>query len=426
MPSYPPGISRLVQNIGILLGSTFFARGLSAVTLIILARALPVENFGQYIAVLALLRITSVAFSLGLDSWMLHICGGAEEIGYLAQIWTISAFIKIVLGIGWLGGIVFLGYLWQHPIFTPTLLLLGGLAIWSEEFASIGWTLSKATLRNHITFFLMSLFQGAVLAGTLLALALGARTSGAFLFARVLAAGSIALFTAWWLAGRIGVQFDISLVWPSARAAIPFGLSMLLALVYGRADLAIVAYWLGSKAAGVYGPAVTLLTTFLLIPASVYGVVLPHLSGVFRDNPHHLKNTVRVSLMWHGLLGLILGVVVFIAARPLAVFFYGATYSSTGDILRIFSPIFFIRSVTLALTAALVAVGMQKQRVLVQLSSALFNVTGNVLLIPIFQLPGVAFMYVASEAILMIGSAGLFWRWQHQALTQVSVDSVPV
>ncbi len=416
--------SHLVRNALVLLGGTSLARSISAVTLIVLARTLGVETFGQYVATLALLRVLSVAFSLGLDSWLLYACGNTADQQRLATAWTTSVIIKGGVGALWVGVLALAGYIWNHETFTLPLLFWGSVAVWAEELAAIGWAVFKAKLQNRTTFGLMVLFQLIILLGVILGIVWGVHTAQGYLFIRSVSGILVALITLVWLVQQIGVQVSCSQLLSSLRATLPFGFSMFLAYVYGRADLAIVAYWLGSRAAGLYGPAVSLLTTFMLIPASVYGVVLPYLSGTYREDPRRLDLAVRLSLVGYTLLGVGLTFGVLFLAKPVVFLLYGTAYSTTATLLQLLSFIFFFRSLTLSLTATLVAVGLQKKRVLIQGCSALFNILGNLLIVQRFQLVGVALMYVASEGVLTLGYAWLVLRWRRRQSAEVQQQSV--
>ena len=415
--------SSLFQNMLALISGTFLARVISALSLILLARHLPVEIFGQYVAVLAILHVTSVFFSLGLDSWILYICGNTKDMSRLAASWTTSAILKGGLGILWMISAWILGTVWQDTTFTSSLLLWGAISVWFEELLELAWNVFKAALRNRTTFVLMLLFHVSVLTANLLSIWLNAMTAEAFLVARAFAAGTVAILTISWLIRVVGVHFEPALFLPSVRATIPFGLSLLLSLVYGRADIVIVAHWLGSQAAGLYGPAISLVATFLIIPTSIYGVVMPYLSGVYRENPEQLRAIIRSIAVWYGLLGLFMTLGINLLAQPLVVLIYGKDYLATGKLLQILSWIFLVRSFTLVLAAVLIAVGQQKQRVIVQCLAAIFNVGADILIVQNWGLSGIALMYVASEVVLMTGYLWLFisWHRHHQTIHVLEV-----
>lgn len=415
----------LIYNILALLGGTSLARLASAVALVVLARVLGVESFGQYTAILALLRISSIVFSLGLDSWLLYTCGNTPEAHNLAPAWTIAAITKGGAGVLWLGGVALLGHVWNHNTFTSSLLFLGGVSIWFEELASVGWAVFKATLKNQTTFVLMTLFQGALLIGVVIGAVLGVKSVEGFFVIRGVFGAVVAVLTLVLLARRFGFQLLPAKIFPAIRASLPFGLSMFLARVYGRADLALVAYYLGRQAAGLYGLAVSLLMTVMLIPASVYGVALPYLSGIFRQHPFRLKQAMRINMIGQGMVGGVLTCGVLFAAHPLVRFMYGDAYRPASDLLRVLSVILLVRALSLGLAAMLVAVGLQKQRLMVQGIVALCNVVGNVLIIQRFRLSGVAFMYVVSESMLMIGYAVLLIRWRRHRVERLLEVSRP-
>ncbi|MDQ7030675.1 MAG: oligosaccharide flippase family protein [Ardenticatenia bacterium] len=389
------------------------SRAFSALAFILLARHLSVRTFGQYIAVWALLRIFSVLLSLGLDPWILYTCGAIrrQDQHKLIVAWTTAVCVKGGMGILWMSVIWIISLIWEHNIFTPQVMVWGALAVWFEELLSLVWTFFKATLRNHMTFLTMAGFQVAILGTYLGAIWQGVQTVEAFFFVRASTTGIVALLLLVWIAYREGFHLVPQAIWSSVRSALPFGLSMFLSLIYGRADITIVATLLGREAAGLYGPAVSLLTTLLLVPMSVYSVTMPFLSGVYRETPDGFSGKVLRSLWWYSALGISLMVVTVWIAQPLVQLLYGQSYQITSWLLRLLSPIFFFRSLTLALSSALVAVGYQKLRVRVQFLVALLNVIGNFLVIPRFHLAGVALLYVISEALLVAGYGLLILQW---------------
>lgn len=319
--------------------------------------------------------------------------------------------VKGGMGILWLAAVWGVSLMWAHDIFTPQVMVWGALALWFEELLNLAWTFFKATFRNHVTFLTMTGFHVAILSTYLGAIWQGVQTAEAFFFVRASTAGIVALLLLAWIAYQEGLHLVPEAIWPSVCSALPFGLSMFLSLIYGRADVTIVATLLGREAAGLYGPAVSLLATLLLVPMSVYSVTMPFLSGVYRETPGGFSGKVLKSLWWYGALGVSMMVVTVWIAQPLAQLVYGQSYQLAGWLLRLLSPIFFFRSLTLALSSALVAVGYQKLRVRVQFLVAFLNVLGNFLVIPRFHLVGVALVYVISEALLVAGYAVLLLQW---------------
>ena len=110
-------------------------------------------------------------------------------------------------------------------------------------------------------------------------------------------------------------------------------------------------------------------------------------------------------------LGLLFTAGAFVVARPLMVLAFGPEYALTGDILRIFSFILVFRCLSFAFAALLTAVGWQSRRVVVQVIVVLLNIGLNLLVVTRWGLVGVAWVYVATEAVLALGHYYWVARW---------------
>jgi O-antigen/teichoic acid export membrane protein len=95
---------------------------------------------------------------------------------------------------------------------------------------------------------------------------------------------------------------------------------------------------------------------------------------------------------------------------------YGPAYAQVGVILQILSGVLLLRSPIFAAGAILVAVGRQRQRVMVQAVSAGANVGLNLLLVGATGVIGVAYVYIFSELILVTGQLLILWRHGHLRL----------
>jgi hypothetical protein len=77
--------SKIIANIATLFSGSIVAQGMTALTLLLTARQLQVDSYGQYAACITLTSMLSILFSLGLDIWLLREGGKApHQIGDLA------------------------------------------------------------------------------------------------------------------------------------------------------------------------------------------------------------------------------------------------------------------------------------------------------------------------------------------------------
>lgn len=433
---------QILTNVGALFSGTALARLLSAAVIAITARQVGIATFGEYATVLALLRIASIAFSLGLDGWLLRnggrISGTVEDAvenatgNALATSSAICLVIKVGLGAAWLGVICLLVPAWAPALLPRAIVVPVALTLFFDELANVAWSIFKVSLNNRATMQLLTLMHGLALAGVALLWWVDATALMPYLLVRLIATAAgalIALFVAQRMLALQQTWVQLVALLPTVlRESVPFALSMFLALVYARADIAIVGQQLGREAAGLYAPASTVASALFLIPAAIYGVVLPvlsrtHSQSASSDAIAGVLKLARQATVGSAALGVVLAISVALLAAPIVRVAFGAEFlignTSTATILAILSGVLLLRCVSYALAALVVSVGWQGRRVVVQALTAGFNVVANLLLARRVGIEGVAVIYVVTELILMLGYALLARQWQQRAVRTV-------
>ena len=95
--------------------------------------------------------------------------------------------------------------------------------------------------------------------------------------------------------------------------------------------------------------------------------------------------------------------VVGISGKWVIPFLLGKDFQFSGQIITILSPIMFLKAISFACAVVLVSVGWQHKRLIYQIIAAVFNIAANIYIIPLFQVTGVAWVYVISELIIVLG-----------------------
>jgi O-antigen/teichoic acid export membrane protein len=252
---------------------------------------------------------------------------------------------------------------------------------------------------------------------------MGVRNVMAFVWLQMAVAGAFALVSIYWQIRSFGWQWEPSALLPTLRASLPFALSTLLAMIYGRADIALVAYWLGEQAAGLYAPAVSLANALALIPTAMFFVMVPVLSRDYSQKPPWAQAMVKRVMWANAGLGLLDGGGLILVAQPLVYLVYGPAYRATGELLAVLGGVLAARFLSLAFATVLVAVDRQAPRVVVQMGVAVLNVGLNLWLIRQWGLPAVAWIYVLSEWVLVTGYAFLVRSWQRESLRKASLSA---
>jgi O-antigen/teichoic acid export membrane protein len=206
------------------------------------------------------------------------------------------------------------------------------------------------------------------------------------------------------------------------REAIPYGFSELLAIVYMQADVTLIALLIGSgEAVGLYAPASSLINALFVIPLAGFYVLVPVLTRLYQEQSLTFRHTIIQVFVGFTILGIILAFGIWIAGPFLSELLLGDSYKTTGQLLRILSPILFLKSLSFACAAFLVAVGWQIRRLIPQAISAAANILLNLLVIMTLGIIGVALVYVVSEVILLIGYLWISAMWFRTTPRQTEV-----
>jgi len=398
-----PTRKQILTNFATLLSGMGLARMMTAAALILVARQVGPSSYGQYVACFSLAKLTSVAFSWGLDGWLLWRGGSAPDRRTIAVQSGNALTWKLILGCFWFLGLYLLSH-WLNPeVFPTSVLLITGLIVWTDDLTNTVWSVFKSTLQNDITFKIITSVQVLLVLVTAALIFADAQNLLTFLWARFIVSAIGCVGAVYMLRHSIGLGFDATTMKPIFRAATPFAISLVFALIYERADVTIVGQFLGTAQAGIYGPAAIIATTLFLVPASAYAVMVPVFTRAHAVEGADFSRALRLFLVVNTALGVFLAVGLALSANWIVQRLYGQQYAASGPILVILSLVLGIRCVTFALAAAAVGAGQQTRRVYVQGLSAGVNVALNLAIVNVWGIQGVAWVYVISELVLLIG-----------------------
>lgn len=399
-----PNRSQIIGNFAALLSGVGLARILTAVSLILVARQVGPDSYGQFVACFSLAKITAVFFSWGLDGWLLWKGGQSDNSSVVALNSGVALAWKTGLGILWFV-LLYLMADWLNPeVFPRDILLMTGLIVWADDMTNTVWSVFKSTLNNDITFKIITLVQLFLLLATVVLVLLDTSQLSSYLWVRILVVGAGCVWAILLLHRNFGIRVDVRAMLPALSASAPFAGSLMLYLIYERADVTIIGTFLGQTQAGLYAPASTIISSLLLIPASAFTVMVPVLTRAYQaPTPQQARGLFHTLLLINILLGVVLASGLALTAHQLIQLFYGDSFSAAEEVLVILAFVVGLRCVTFAVAAALVASGRQKHRLGAQFVAATANVVINLMIVEKWGIVGVAWVYVATEAMLLLG-----------------------
>ena len=399
--------SKIVGSIATLLSGSVVAQGMTALALLLTARQLKVDGYGQYAACISITSMLAILFSLGLDVWLLR--EGGRTPSKIAELASSVLSIKAFFGLVWMLVLWILAPLFNQQSFPTSLLRWSVILILSDTLLATSLTVFKASLNNKIPSILEAAADTIWFGCTLLLMSYGLKQPEDYLRIRVIVSLLALALTLFLLVRRFGLHYELPLTIRALHESFPFTASEFLANITMRADVVIISVTLGKTATGLYSPAVGLVNMAFLVPLAVHLVMVPVLSNLHQNHSQQAKKTAHHTILLSLLLGIGLTLLYYIGS-PLIIPLLGPSYAGSVAILQILSWLLLFKCGSYAMAAILVATDQQVKRSSIQVIAAISNIVLNLLVVFWLGIKGVAFVYVITEVILFAGYTWLVVR----------------
>lgn len=397
----------LINNIAIYGGSTTIAQIIMMVYVVVLARILGPEELGVFSSAYSLAGLSAFILNLGMDTWLLRKSGLYPDVTVLSGK---VLKIKAGIGIGWSLALVVIVPQIRPDLFSSAMMLICSVDVWSDVCFNTQIQALNVQRRMTTITWLVLLSRGGRFIGLVVLNFLGVTSAALFALTRA-AATLIGLLAAtrmhkpkWNSKGLLTTHEVIS-------ESMPYGLSDFLSLIYTNADVTILALMAGITAVGLYSPGSGIIHALFVIPNAIFSVIVPIMTRLGARDIGRFRGILPFLFAGFFLLGAATWLVIGISAKWLIPFLLGDQFQFTGSILVILSPILFLKFISFACAVVLVCVGWQQRRLIFQFVAAVFNIAANIVIIPFYGMTGVAWVYVISELILVLGYVWVTIEW---------------
>lgn len=349
---------------------------------------------GEYAVVLSSLSMFSVFLGLGLDTW-LHKEGGAAPEALATNVWQVL-LLKLA---GSILLLVVMAFFWTNHIFDTPAFAIGVATIIVNTFTLTGYAALRAS-RNNSQVAVFQTLDPLLLLAALFLLDLSGPNLLLLMIARLVC--SIVLFTALMrqLRELIGPPQFVFHLPKLVHGSWLFVVADILSNVYGQATLFILGTTVGTLAAGLFKPALDLISLTYTVPTLVFLVGLPLLSSpnLTTDNFRKL-----IGLMAGGLLayGVIVSTTLYLFSERITQTLYSAEYAGTVAIVEQMSVIPLLKCGSFVCAAIMLSRGRQGIRVVAQAIVTIGCFVLGYQLIPQFAIGGAIWMSVGIEVVLL-------------------------
>lgn len=199
--------------------------------------------------------------------------------------------------------------------------------------------------------------------------------------------------------------------------AFPYGIALVLNMIYFRIDSILILFMKGPHELGFYGPSMRILEILNVIPVYFMNSVLPVLSRNLTANQEKVQRILRLAMNFLYMAALPMTIGLYLLAYPIIFLITQPEFLSQIDkgiygsdialqILAIAMAISFNSSLY---NYSLVALGKQSKLLWINGGAAVLNIAVNFYAIPRWGFRGAAWTTVATEVFILI-AAGLTAR----------------
>jgi O-antigen/teichoic acid export membrane protein len=186
--------------------------------------------------------------------------------------------------------------------------------------------------------------------------------------------------------------------------SLPLGVYSLLASAYFTLDLSIVAFIVSSRQVAYYAAATKALSLLVTIPGLVVSASLPGIASKVGDS-RELGRLVARTWHWLTAVAVPLCVGVMLFAPFFVHVFYGRKFTPAVPLVRILALAGLAALLSNIFGAALIAAARTRWLIVQGSIALVFNVTGNLVLVPHFGVTASAWLTVVTELGIALASA---------------------
>ena len=402
-------MSAVLRNFLSLAFGRYTALAVGFAVTIILARALGVENYGEFITALGISELFAAMLDLGLTRILIK--EGAADRGrvgaHLANILAIKAALALLV----LGAMHFyaLRLGWMSPAYQLVLLL--SLCKIADGFQMMFDGVFQVFQRMEYSAFVLVAGRLGLLAAVLAGWATGS-TLLYYGWLYFIVSGATALATIALASGRFvrPRRGSVTLRQTFGREGLFFAISSLLYTAGSRFDMLAAREFFGPEERGIYGAAARLMLVMQILPATLQTAVLPVIFDLGRNAREKLPAFFGAYLHRSMLLATIPLLMAVLFAGPLVHVLFGEAFVETARWLPWMAALLPLRFAVLAAGNLLTAIDRQWERTIWAATGVGTSVTLLFLLVPRMGIPGAIVALLSGETLMMALNLGATFR----------------
>ncbi len=387
----------IVKNSAWLLTATVVMRLLSAFIIVMLARGLGAEGFGQYSFAMAFVAFFAIISNFGFHSLLVRNVAKNKSLTnkYINNIIT----LKLFFGLAALAAIFIVSLFINKSLPVLIAVYILGIEVVVGGFTDIMRALFRA-YENMKFDAIAQIIEKIIWAGLLLLVIYMKLTllnvALAILFSSALGMAISYIFVSRYITK---IKFEIDTVfWKHILIqAWPFALMGLFSLINFKIDQIMISFMKGDLLLGIYSASYKIIDILGVLPSLLLTSLYPVFSRFDAENKPLLKKSFDLALRYVIILSIPVVIGVFLLSNQIIMLLYGAEYFDSISVLKILIFISLISFINTPLYVLLNAIGKQKITLINTAFTAAVNIIMNLILIPTYGINGAAFATIVAE-----------------------------
>jgi len=407
---------KILSNTFIQIGGKIVGALISVVIVKLITNFLSVEGYGQYVSVYEFLAFFGIIADLGLFTIAVREMAKNEQPPEFILGNILS--MRTLFSLGAMGLAILVAFI--VPQYQGTYIPIGvAIASISVFFSILNGTVSSV-LQIHLKmqYPTIALVVGKIVSvGYMIYVILVAfQAPSAEAFYQLLWAGVagnfLMLVITWFYAAKyakIQFLFDFYYWRNTLVKALPYGIALILNMIYFRFDSILLLLLKDSREVAYYGVPMRILDILSIIPVYFMNSVLPVLTICIKENVQKAQQIVQhcFDFMLSLAVPIVVGAqvlaypLIFIISSPDYLSRLGDGFYGSDIALRILIVAMAFSFISSIFTFSLISIGNQGKLLFISLGGAVVNLACNFIVIPRFGFLGAAFTSVLSEAFIL-------------------------
>ncbi len=394
---------KIAYNVLVSSFSKILSTILALVSIGLITRYLGQVGFGNYATVLAFLSFFTAIADLGLYSTVTREISreGADEKKIIGNIFTLRIIISSIVLL--LSPIIV--FFFPYPTEVKQAIMIVALAfLFSSSYQVLNGVFQKNLAMDRVA---ISELTGKVIQVLFIFFAIKFNLSFLWIIVSLLINMIISFSLIYFFSKKyisFSLKFDTAYWKKFIKESYPLGIAAIISFIYFKIDTILLSVLKTGAEVGVYNVAYKVIENITFFPAMIVGLVFPIISkNIFSDRKRFWDISNKTfKVFWLFVIPLIVGTMFL--ADGIVELIGGKGFSASSTVLQILvfslSCIFFSNLFNIVLISG----NKQKKLMIIMAIAAIFNVSANLIFIPMFSYMASALISVGTELFVTLAT----------------------